>query len=139
VRFAVALWVLSLLASCASPPAFPVPQGPPLRVALDVQPPVHALGTWSTTGFSQTLREELARYNIVVVHRNEEPDAVAVVDLGRFTYQTWQEIDVTLDDDHRVAELGRIKVPDLSMSTTDVAAEMIAELIAKRLWVHEPP
>jgi hypothetical protein len=110
-----------------------------MRVALDVQPPLHTLGTWSTTGFRQTLREELARYNIVVVRRNEEPDAVAVVDLGRFTYRSWQEIDVTLDDDHRVAELGRIRVPDLSMSTTDVAAEMVAELIAKRLWANQPP
>jgi hypothetical protein len=139
VRLA-AVWVmLSLLASCASPPAFPVPQASPMRVALDVQPPLHALGTWSTIGFTQTLREELARYNIVVVRRNEEPDAVAVVDLGRFTYQSWQEIDVSLDDDRRVAELGRIRIPDLSMTTTDVAAQMVAELIAKRLWAGKPP
>jgi hypothetical protein len=130
--------VLSLVASCASP-AFPVPAGQHKRVALDVQPPLHALGTWSTSGFTQTLREELARYNIVVVPRNEETDAVALVDLGRFTYRSWQEIDVSLDDDRHVAELGRIRIPDLSMTTTDVAAQMVAELIAKRVWANEPP
>jgi hypothetical protein len=139
VRFAAVLWVLSLLAGCAAPPAFPVPQGPPMRVALDVQPPLHAVGTWSTIGFTATLRDELARYNVVVVHRNEQPDAVAVVDLGRFTYRSWQEIDVALDDDRHVTELGRIRVPDLSMTTTDVAAGMIAELIARRLWANVPP
>jgi hypothetical protein len=134
-----ALVVLFLVASCASPPAFPVPQGPPKRVALDVQLPLHTLGTWSTASFTETLREELARYNIVVVRRNEEPDAVARVDLGRFSYRSWQEIDVSLDDDDRLAELGRIRVPDLSMTTADVAAELVATLIARRLWASEPP
>jgi hypothetical protein len=139
VRFVAICCVLAILAGCASPPAFPVPVGPPKRVALDVEPPVAALGTWSTASFSETLREELARYNIVVVPRNEQRDAVAVVDLGRFTYRSWQEIDVFLDVDDRLSELGRIRVPDLSMTTTDVAAQTVATLIARRLWAFEPP
>jgi len=139
VRFAAIRCVFAVLASCASPPAFPVPPGPPKRVVLDVQAPLHPLGTWSTVTFSETLRGELARYNVVVVRRSEQPDAVALVDLGRFTYRSWQEIDVSLDENDRVSELGRIRVPDLSMTTTDVAAQTVATLIAKRLWAFEPP
>ena len=130
---------LLLLASCASPPAFPVPPGPPKRVALDVQLPVYVLGTWGAAGFRDTLRDELAKYNVVVVRPDEVPDAVARIDLGRFTYRSWQEIEVALDDDHRVDTLGKIRVPELSMTTVDVAAQMVAELIAKRLWANEPP
>jgi hypothetical protein len=100
---------------------------------------MHALGTWSTSGFTETLREELARYNVVLVRRTEDPDAVARVDLGRFTYRSWQEIDIALDEAGRMTELGRVRVPDLSMTTTDVVAQMVAELIAKRLWGDEPP
>jgi hypothetical protein len=131
--------VIVLVASCASPPAFPVPEGPPRRVVLDVQLPVYGLGTWSTAGFTQTLRQELAKYNIVVVEPSETRDAIATIDLGRWTYRTWQEIDVTVGDDRRAVVAGRIRVPDLSMTTTDVAAEMVATLIARKLWaVGEP-
>jgi hypothetical protein len=139
VRFTAISLIFVVLGSCASPPAFPVPQGPPKRVALDVQPPLSTIGTWSTASFSETLREELGKYNIVVVGRDAQPDAIAVVDLGRFTYRSWQEIDVSLAKDSRVSELGRIRVPDLSMTTTDVAAGMIATLVAKRLWAFEGP
>jgi hypothetical protein len=139
VRFASVWALLTLVAGCAAPPAFPVPEGSRKRIALDVQLPVAVLGTWTTDGFRETLRLELAKYNVAVVDRRQSPDAVALIDLGRWTYGSWQEIDVGLDEDGHVAALGQIRVPDLSMTTTDVAAQTVAELIARRLWAHEQP
>jgi hypothetical protein len=126
---------LLTLASCASPPAFPVPANEHKTVALDVRLPADFLGTWTTAGFIETLRDELAKYHILVVRRAEDPDAVARIDLGRVTYHTWQEVDVSLDD----VDVGRVHVPDLSMTTTDVVAQLVATVIAQRLWAHEPP
>jgi hypothetical protein len=139
VRIAAVWGLLSLLVSCAAPAAFPVPEGPPKRVALDVELPVDVLGTWTTSGFTETLRLELAKYNIAVVDRSQLPDATVLVDLGRWTYRSWQEIDVALDDDGKAETLGRIRVPDLSTTTTDVAAQIVATLIARRLWAREQP
>jgi hypothetical protein len=61
-----ALLVLALppVAACDTRAEFPVPSGPPQVVVLDVRLPVDLLGSWVVSAFSDTLRRELARYNI---------------------------------------------------------------------------
>jgi hypothetical protein len=125
---------LALASSCDSPPAFPPPSGPPRAIALDVRLPVYVLGRWTIDGFSETLRLELAKYNITVAERRSHESIVARIDLGRVTYRQWQEIDVALAHDDETTLLGRIQVPDLSMTTLDVAAQSVATLIAKWIW-----
>jgi hypothetical protein len=139
VRFAFIWFALSLACGCDAPPAFPAPSGPPKEIALDVQLPIYVLGTWAIDAFSETLRLELAKYNITVVSRRSRPSVVALIDLGRFTYRDWQEVDVALAHDHETTPLGRIRVPDLSMTTLDVAAQPVAELIARWIWTTAMP
>src|SRR5258708_14985574 len=92
--FAFLSIALALAGSCDPPPAFPVPSGPPRAIALDVRLPVYVLGRWTIDGFSETLRLELAKYNITVVQRRSPEPIVARIDLGHVTYRQWQEIDV---------------------------------------------
>jgi hypothetical protein len=139
VRFAFSWLALSLACGCDTPPAFPAPSGPAREIALDVQLPVYVLGTWVVDGFSETLRLELAKYNITVVSRRLRPGVVALIDLGHFTYRDWQEVDVALVHDHETTPLGRVRVPDLSMTTLDVAAQPVAALIARWIWTTAMP
>jgi hypothetical protein len=134
VRFALVCVALFFVWSCDTPPAFPVPSVPPKTVALDVRLPVYVPGSWTVDGFSESLRLELAKYNIQVVGRRSQPEAVARIDLGRITYRSWQEVDVAVADDDRTTPLGRIRVPDLEMTTLDVAAQSVAVLIARWIW-----
>jgi hypothetical protein len=128
-------WVaLSTLWSCDTRPAFPVPSGPAAVIALDVQLPVAVLGTGIVDGFSETLRLELAKYNIAVEPPRSRQEIVALIDLGRIAYRQWQEIDVAVAHDDETTPLGRIQVLDLSMTTLDVAAQPIAALIARWIW-----
>ncbi|HLK38320.1 MAG TPA: hypothetical protein VKU41_16270 [Polyangiaceae bacterium] len=134
LRAAFALVVVCAL-GCDASLAFPVPSGPPRTVALDVRLPLYGLGRWVVDGFTQTLVLELGRYNVRVVDRAAGPDAVARVDLGQFTYRQWEEVDVLLlRGGRQVAEPDRIRVPDLEPSTLDVAAELVAGVVARRLW-----
>jgi hypothetical protein len=134
VRFRfLSAWLL-LVTACAQPPAFPVPTGPPRHVALDVRLPVYVLGTWTVDEFSEALRHELAKYKIDVVAAASNPGLVARVDMGRWTYREWQEIDAALVREKDVIPLGRIRLSDLSMTTLDVAAESVAVLIARGVW-----
>jgi hypothetical protein len=134
-RAALFLVALALAWGCDTPPAFPVPRGPPRTIALDVRLPVVVLGTWTVDGFSETLRLELAKYNIRVDDRRSRPGVVALINLGRLTYRTWQEIDVALIiRDDKTTPLGRIAVTDTSMTTMDVAAQSVAVLIARCIW-----
>ena len=133
VRAAFAIGIAG--AACDAAPAFPVPAGPPKTVALDVRLPVYMLGRWVVDGFTQTLVMQLGRYNIRVVGRSAGPEAVARVDLGQFTYRQWEEVDVLLIRGERaVSEPDRIRVPDLETNTLDVAAELVARIVAQRLW-----
>jgi hypothetical protein len=56
------------------------------------------------------------------------------VDLGRFTYRDWQEVDVWLGGEGEEVALGRIRVPDLAWTTLQVAGIAAAELIARSVW-----
>ena len=129
---------LSFTSGCDESPAFPVPQGPPKRVALDVRLPVYVPGRWTEDTTSETLAEELKKYNIQVVDRRAHPDALIHVDLGRLTYREWQEVDVWLGDEGKEVSLGRIRVPDLAWTTLQVAAIAAAQLIARSVWTANP-
>jgi hypothetical protein len=124
---------------CDEPPAFPVPRGPSKRVALDVRLPLAVPGRWTEETTSETLREELKKYNIRVVDRRAHPDALYHVDLGQFTYRDWQEVDVWLGSEGHEVTLGRIRVPDLAWTTLQVAGIAAAELIARSVWAANPP
>ena len=126
--------VLCLAPGCGEQPAFPVPHGSTAAIALDVQLPVPVLGTWKIDGFSETLRLELAKYHISVADRPSPMIPLAAVDLGQITYRQWQEVDVTVAYGGQTTLLGRIRVPDLQMTTLDVAAQPVAELIARWVW-----
>ena len=140
MRFAPLWVVLAFSFGCAQPtPEFPAWSGPPKPIALDVQLPVYVLGRWTVDSFSETLTLELARYNIAVVDRRSAPKIIALIDLGRWTYRSWQEIDVSLARAGETIPVGRVHVTDLSTSTLDVAAQSVALLIAKAMRTNEPP
>jgi hypothetical protein len=134
VRVSILGIALALVGSCNTPPTFPVPSGPAKTIGLDVTLPVYVSGTWLVDEFSEALGLELAKYNIRVVDRRSRPGTVALIVLGRLTYREWQEIDVTLAQNSTTTQLGRIRLPDLSMTTIDVAAQLAAPLIARRIW-----
>jgi hypothetical protein len=139
VRLAPLWVVLAFSFGCTKPtPEFPCGSGPPKPIALDVQLPVYVLGRWTVDSFSETLTLELARYNIAVVDRRSAPRIIALIDLGRWTYRSWQEIDVGLARAGETIPVGRVDVTDLSTSTLDVAAQSVALLIAKAIRTNEP-
>ena len=127
--------VLSLALGCGEQPsAFPVPSGSAAAIVLDVRLPVPVLGTWVVDGFSETLRLELAKYHIAVADRPSPATPLARIDLGEITYRRWQEVDVAVAYEGKTTPLGRIQVPDLEVTTLDVAAQPVAELIARWVW-----
>jgi hypothetical protein len=129
----VLMVVLAVGLGCGeSPPAFRVPAGPPIPMALDVRLPVDTLGTWIVQGFSESLAIELAKYDIRVVDRRAAPRDVAVVNLGLLGYR--QAIDVYLTRDGETTRLGRIHVPDVSETTLDAAAQLVAQVLARSAW-----
>jgi hypothetical protein len=135
---AVLVAAMSFASGCDESPAFPVPPGPPKRVALDVRLPVYVLGRWTEDTTAETVREELKKYNIQVVDRRAHPDALVHVDLGQFTYRAWQEVDVSVGAEGKEISLGRIRVPDLAWTTLQVAGIAAAELIARSVWMAKP-
>jgi hypothetical protein len=132
MRLAALLLLLFTAVACESPPAFPVPGGPPLPVALDTQFRFYTLGTWAKDSFDEELATQLRKYNMVVVDRKAAPHLVAEIDLG--VLANGQAIDVTLVRDGTRAYAGRVNVPDLSPTTLDVAAQLVAPVIARPAW-----
>jgi hypothetical protein len=137
VRLVSVRCVLALVLACAlgcteSPPAFRVPEGPAIPLALDVRLPEDTLGTWVVQGFSESLTLELAKYNIRVVDKGAAPRAVALVDLGLPNYH--RGIDVYLTRDGQRTRVGRVVVPDRSETTLDAAAQLVAQLLAHSAW-----
>ena len=132
MRLAPLLLLFLTLVACDSPPAFPAPGGPPLRVALDVQFRVYTMGTWAIDSFDEELATQLRKYNMVVVDRKTEPQLIAEVDLGVLANP--HAIDVYLRHNGERAYAGRVRVPDLSTTTLDVAAQLVAPLIARPAW-----
>jgi hypothetical protein len=135
VRIALLCLAVALIAACESQPAFPVPAGPPASVALDVQVAHWTLGRYAIDGFEQALGDQLAKYNIRVVDRRARPTLVARIDLGLPGYR--QAIDVELVRSGVRATTDRVLVPDLQETTLDVAAQLVAAVVARAVWT--PP
>lgn len=131
VRLLLAL-VLAFALGCESPAAFPVPAGPPIPMALDVELPVYTLGTWYLQGFSESLAIELMKYNIRVVDKRAAPKTVAIINLGLLGYH--QAVDVYLSRDGETTAAGRVHVPDLSETTIEIAAQLVAQVLARSAW-----
>jgi hypothetical protein len=123
---------VALLSACESPPAFPVPQGPPQALALDVEFAHWQMGTWALDEFDEELATQLAKYNIRVVDRRTQPHFVARINLGLPGYR--QAVDVDLLRDGEPGRAGRVMVPDLSMTTLDAAAPLVASVVARAVW-----
>jgi hypothetical protein len=96
-----------------------VPSGPPAAIALQVRFFLPALGTWLVDGFSESLREQLAKYDVTVVPARESPQATAVITLGDWSDRlgTGQGLIVSLLRDGRVTRVGHVWVPDLGLGT----------------------
>jgi hypothetical protein len=124
-----------LAAGCDAPLRLAVPPGRPTAIALRVGFYRPSLGTWTVDGFSDSLREELAKYDVAVVPNDSLPENIAVVTLGDWTDRVGvgRSIDVALLNDGGLTEAGRVRIPDLSMTTLAVASEYVAVLIVRRL------
>jgi hypothetical protein len=132
MRVGPLLLLVGPLFACESRPAFPVPAGPPLEVALDPQFRFYTMGTWALDNFAGELAVQLRKYNMVVVDRRAAPHLVAEIDLGVLANP--HAIDVYLVRDGARAYAGRVRVPDLSPTTLDVSAQLVAPLIARPAW-----
>jgi hypothetical protein len=129
----VALLVLVLtVVACESGPAFAVPAGPPIPVALDVKFPVYTMTTLTIDEFSDELGRQLAKYNMRVVPRGPEAHLLAAINLG--LWNNHQAIDVYLSHDGEPEFAGRVRVPDLAPTTLDASAQLVAPIIAQRAW-----
>jgi hypothetical protein len=132
MRLAPLFLLFLTAAACDSPPAFPVPAGPPLAIAVDAQFRFYTLGTWAKDSFDEELAVQLRKYNMVVVDRRAAPHLVAEIDLGVLANP--HAIDVYLVRDGARAYAGRVRVPDLSPTTLEVSAQLVAPLLAKPAW-----
>jgi hypothetical protein len=120
-----------LLACETGPPRTPA-NFPPRRISLDVELPVWwSGGRFVVNGFTRTLRDELASYNIRSDLRCERDYECVEVNLT--LWENHHAIDVVLARGRQTAFIGRVLVADRSMTTLDVAAELVAAIIAHGL------
>lgn len=140
---ALPLWFAMWLAIAGCAPAVPasVPSGPPIAIALQVGFFVPVLGTWVVDGFSESLREQLAEYEVQVVPARPSPEVTVVITLGDWSDRlgAGRSIGVALLRGMALAPAGRVWVPDLSMDTLNVAAEPVALLVARSLRAPPQP
>lgn len=136
-RHLVEMLLLGALAAGCDAPMVPppVPSGSLTAIALRVGFFVPSLGTWTVDGFSESLREQLARYAVAVVGDHDPPENTAVVTLGDWSDRVGvgRSIDVAIVNEGGVSHAGRVRIPDLSMTTLAVAAEYVAVLIVRTL------
>jgi hypothetical protein len=148
VRAVVSLLALVPALACESAPAFRAPSGPPIAVALDVRFVRYTLGQWAVDGFDESLEEQLAKYNVKVVDARAAPTFVALIDLGVPGNRRAIDVYLSRDDQpevppqvgrrpegHTRTELaGRVWVTDLSQTTLEASAQLVAPLIARKAW-----
>ncbi len=141
MRFAALCAVVAFLAAlgCAAPEPTRVPGAEAFPVAFDAQPVFFTAGR--PLFFDETLKAQLARRNIRVVAPRDAA-AVAQIDLGLYGYRSAVEVYLVREGKRMCA--GRLLVPDHSMTTMDVAAEMVAEIIARAIvapdaTLRDPP
>jgi hypothetical protein len=132
MRLAPLLLLLAPLLACESPPAFSTPGGPPLAVALDARFPFDTLGMWRLDDFDAELATQLAKYNLRVVDARTAPRLLAEINLG--VPGNFQAIDVYLVRDGRRTPAGRIHMTDLSPTTLEASAQLVAPVIARAAW-----
>jgi hypothetical protein len=137
---------LALAAGCEAGAAFPVPAGPPRAIAVRVSLPVYVLGTWVVQTFRDDLRLELEKYRIEIVDAKRRPEVAEFdVNLGQFTYASWETIDVSALVAGAPVSIGAVHVSDLGGATVEAVAEPVAVIIARRVWgaagasVSRPP
>jgi hypothetical protein len=135
VRALVVACVAAFALACEAPPVVPLERA--YSIVVDVQPPTWSVG-WvlPTRAFSDTLRSELARYDVHVVGRGTPAELVALVDLGLWNNR--QAIDVTIVRGGQTVHVGRVTVPDQSMTTLDAAAGLTAAVIARGIVTTTP-
>jgi hypothetical protein len=141
MRMAALVTTVALAAAvgCATPEPTRVPGPESFPIAFDAQPV--RFGAGGPVFFDETLRDQLARRNIRVVGMTDAA-AVAQIDLGVPGYQPSLEVYLVRDGKRMCA--GRLLVPDHAVTTMDVAAEMVAEIIAKAIispesTLRDPP
>lgn len=118
--------------ACDTTPARSPSSYPARRVFLDVELPTWGLtNKFALTSFSRTLRDELSSFNITVDDRPGQGEDHVRVNLG--LWDDHHAIDVGLDRAGQQSSLGRVLVPERSMTTLDVAAELVAGVIARGL------
>ena len=125
MRLAPLLLLFLTTAACGSEPAFPVPAGPPLPVALDAQFRFYTMGTWAIDSFDDELASQLRKYNMVVVDRRAAPHLVAEIDLGVLANPNAVDVYLVRDGARTV---GRVRVPDLAPTTLEASAQLVAGL-----------
>ncbi|HTQ42168.1 MAG TPA: hypothetical protein VMI75_05365 [Polyangiaceae bacterium] len=141
MRFAALFAAIALQAAlgCEASEPTRVPGAEGFPIAFDAQPVRFAAG--GPVFFDETLKSQLARRNIRVVGVKDAA-AVAQIDLGVPGYQPSLEVYLVREGKRMCA--GRLLVPDHAVTTMDVAAEMVAEIIAKAivspdLVLRDPP
>jgi hypothetical protein len=141
MRLAGALLSVCLLGAfgCTAPEPTRVPGPQAFPIACDAQPVFYSAG--GPAFFNETLKAELARRNIRVVGEKDAA-AVAQIDLGVPAYRPAVEVYLVRDGKRMCA--GRLLVPDHAVTTMDVAAQVVAEIIAKAIvdpgsMLREPP
>ena len=122
----------TLLLACETGPARSPANSPPRRISVDVELPVWWIGgKFVVDGFTRTPHDELASYNIRSDARCERGYECVRVNLT--LWENLHAIDVVLARGGQSVFMGRVLVPDRSMTTFDVAAELVASVIAHGL------
>jgi hypothetical protein len=124
--------VVLVALGCEAPEPTRVPGQDAFPIACDAQPVLYSAGR--PIFFDETLKSQLARRNIRVVGVKDSA-AVAQIDLGLWGYRSAVEIYLVREGKRMCA--GRLLVPDYAMTTMDIAAEMVAEIIARAIVAPE--
>ena len=141
MRVAALVPTVALLTAlgCAAPEPTRVPGPEAYPIAFDAQPVFFSAG--APVFFNATLRDQLSRHNIRVVGVKDAA-AVAQIDLGVLGYSRALEVYLVREGKRMCA--GRVLVADHAMTTMDVAAELVAEIIAQAIvapdsTLRDPP
>lgn len=139
MRIDVAILAAALAAAassgCASVPCTVVPGPQAVPVGVDAQLPFYTVGRRSAF-FLDTLRTELDRRNVRLIDAKDLP-TVAEIDLGLANYV--HVVDVYMVHGAQRSCAARIRLPDAATTTLDVAADMVAEVIARSIVAPGAP
>jgi hypothetical protein len=127
----LAISSLAVLVGGCNAPRTVLP-GPARWIALQVDLPPFDLSVFRRKNFEQALQAELAERNVRVDDRGGTPvEARFRIQLG--AYVDDHVIDVFRVEGDAEKSVGRVLVPDRSMTTLDVSASLVAEVIVAAL------